>query len=208
MSKSITQQAIAMASKEVASRLASLGFRRKGVHLIRQSGDLFHAIHFQASQWGNAAEGKFTVNFIVASPTLYEEWYGMPFPANPASAPFPVHMRIGSLLPERCDYWWPVGQDADIAKIAVEVAATIERVSAGFFSTYESNEALLVQLRKGVCPGCTGPQAAVLHMLVAGSLGHRVEAEQACREALKASKVPAFSDRVLSHARKLGINVG
>ena len=207
MSKSITQQAIALASKEAASRLAPVGFKRKGVHLVRTSGDLFHAIHFQASQWGSAAKGKFTVNFVVTSPALYEEWFGTPFPANPASAAFPVQMRIGGLLPERCDYWWQVGQDTDIAELAAEVSAMIERLSAGFFSAYESNEALLMQLRKGVCPGCTEPQAAVVHMLVASSLGYREEAELAFRRALKASRVPAFSDRILSYARKLGINI-
>lgn len=207
MSKSITQQAIALTSKELASRLAAVGFKRKGLHLIRKSGSLFHAIHFQASQWGGAAEGQFTVNLIVASPHLYEEWFGAPFPANPASAPFPVQARIGGLMPERCDYWWQVTQGADIARLAAEVADVVERLSADFFAAYANDEDLLVQLRKGISPGCTGPQAAVLRMLVASSLGYREEAELAFRAALEASRIPAFSDRVMNYARKLGIKV-
>src|SRR5678816_2724353 len=100
MSKSITQEAIKAASRETAKRLAAAGFKRKGFHLHRKAGELFHAIQFQASRWGSTAEGKFTVNLIVTSPDLYEAWIG-PFPLNPASALFPIQMRIGSLMPER-----------------------------------------------------------------------------------------------------------
>lgn len=207
MSKSITQQAMNEASRETAKRLASAGFKRKGLHLHRKVGELFHAIHFQASQWGTTAEGKFTVNLIVTSPVLYTEWIGRPFPANPASALFPVQMRIGSLMPERCDYWWTVGFETNISSLATQVANAIEHCAIQFFNSYESNEALLAQLRQGICPGCTSPQAAVVHALVANELGYKAEAVEACKAALSKSKAPGFSERVVSLARKLGLPV-
>ena len=207
MSKSITQQAMKEASGKTAERLASAGFRRKGLHLHRKVGELFHAIHFQASQWGTSAEGKFTVNLIVTSPFLYTEWIGSPFPFNPASAMFPIQMRIGSLMPQRCDYWWTVSADTDISSLAREVADTVESCAIQFFNSYESEEALLSQLRQGKCPGCTAPQAAVVHALVANNLGHKTEALEACRTALSRSEVPGFSQRVVSLAQKLGLPV-
>lgn len=207
MSKSITQEAIKEASRETAKRLAAAGFKRKGFHLHRRAGELFHAIQFQASRWGSAAEGKFTVNLIVTSPDLYEAWIGPPFPVNPASALFPIQMRIGSLMPQRTDYWWTVGSDTDISSLAIEVAETIENCAIRFFASYESNEALLSQLRKGICPGCTAPLAAVVHALVANNLGYKAEALEACRTAIAKSEVPGFSKRVVSLAKKLGLPV-
>ena len=195
------------ASRETAKRLASAGFKRKGPHLHRKVGELFHAIHFQASQWGTSAEGKFTVNLIVTSPVLYTEWMGRPFPANPASALFPVQMRIGSLMPERCDYWWRVDSESDVSSLAMQVANEIEHYAIQFFTSYESNEAFLVQLRQGICPGCTAPQAAVVHALVANDLGYKAEAVEACKAALSQSKVPGFSERVVSLAKKLELPI-
>lgn len=206
MSKSITQEAIKEASRETAKRLAAEGFKRKGFHLHRKAGELFHAIQFQGSRWGSAAEGKFTVNLIVTSPDLYEAWIG-PFPLNPASALFPIQMRIGSLMTERSDHWWTVDSDTDISTLATEVAETIEDCAVRFFTAYESNETLLSQLRKGICPGCTPPLAAVVHALVANNLGYKAEALEACRTALAKSEVPGFSKRVVSLAKKLGLPV-
>jgi hypothetical protein len=207
MSKSITQEAMTQASRETAKRLASARFKRKGIHLHRKVGELFHAIHFQASQWCTAADGKFTVNLIVTSPSLYTEWIGSPFPANPASALFPTHMRIGSLIPHRCDRWWRVDSETDISSLATEVASTIEQYGMQFFSLYESNELLLAQLRQGNCPGCTAPLAVVVHALVANNLGYQAEAVEACQKAVSESNVPAFSKRVISLAQKLGLPV-
>lgn len=207
MSKSITQQAIREASGATAKRLAAAGFKRKGFHLHRKAGELFHAIQFQASRWGSTAEGKFTVNLIVTSPDLYKEWIGRPFPLNPASALFPIQRRIGSLMPQRSDYWWTVDSDTDISSLATKVAETIENSAIRFFADYESNEALLSQLRKGICPGCTAPLAAVVHALVANKLGYKGEALEAFRTAIAKSEVPGFSKRVVSVAKKLGLPV-
>ena len=207
MSKSITQETMTRASRETAKRLASAGFKRKGIHLHRKIGELFHAIQFQASQWGTAAEGKFTVNLIVTSSSLYTQWIGRPFPANPASALFPIQMRIGSLIPQRCDRWWPVDSETDISSLAIEVASTVEQYAMQFFMLYESNELLLAQLRQRNCPGCTTPLAAVVHALVANNLGYHTEAVEACQRALSESNVPAFSERVISLAQTLGLPV-
>ena len=195
------------ASRETAKLLAAAGFKRKGVHLHRKVDGLFHGIHFQASQWGTAAEGKFTVNLIVTSPVLYTEWIGHPFPANPASALFPIQMRIGSLMPERRDYWWTVGSETDSSSLAIEVAGTIEHYALQFFTSYENNQALLGQLRKGICPGCTPAQAAVVHALVANDLGYKAEAGEAIKTALARSVVSGFSERVVSLAQKLELPV-
>ena len=195
------------ASRETAKRLAAAGFKRKGLHLYKKAGELFHAIQFQASQWGTAAEGKFTINLIVTSPALYEEWIGRPFPINPASALFPIQRRIGSLMPQRSDYWWTVRPGTDIPSLATEVANTVDYCAIKFFTSYESYEALLSQLRQGIWPGCTARLGAVVHALVANNLGYKEEALEAFRTALSNSDVPAFDRRVVSLAQKLGLPV-
>ena len=192
---------MAEASRETAKRLAAAGFKRKGLHLYRKIEELFHGINFQASQWNTASEGQFTVNLIVTSPVLYTEWIGRPFPANPASALFPIQTRI-----ERPD-WWKVGSETDYSSLAIEVASTIEHYGIQFFTSYESNQALLAQLRKGICPGCTAPQAAVVHALLANHLGYKAEAGEAIKTALARSSVSGFSERVVTVAHKLGLSV-
>lgn len=204
---SVTRKAIRLASGEAAARLKRAGFNRQGVHLSKPAGQLFHAIHFQASQWGSQGEGRFTVNFIVASPVLYETWYGKPFPRNPASAPFPIQMRIGQLMPGHRDHWWDVHDGDDLDGLAVEVADAVQSAAQDFFLAYETSEGLLQRLRQGNCPGCTAPQAAVLHMLLASSFGHKDEAEAAGRQALESSQVASFSERVIALARLRGLEL-
>ena len=208
MQKSITQQAIAQTSKELASRLLADGFRRQGVHLNRKMGDFFHSVHFQASQWGTAAAGQFTINLYVSSPVMYEEWFGKPFPANPASAQFPVNERIGWLLPDLCDYWWKVDEKTDIPALAVEVAEMATPAIRKFFSDYERNEATLTMLRQGRYPKLGEYIGHVVHMLVAHSRGYREEAEAAGKKAVSGNeKNSAFSQRVFSLARRLGLDL-
>jgi hypothetical protein len=116
-------------------------------------------------------------------------------------------MRIGSLMSERRDIWWAVGSETDSSSLAIEVASTIEHYAIRFFSSYESNQALLAQLRKGICPGCTPPQAAVVHALLANHLGYEAEAGEAIKTALARAGVSGFSERVVTLAQKLGLSV-
>jgi hypothetical protein len=108
-------------------------------------------------------------------------------------------------LPERADHWWCVSPETDIQSLAVEVAEAIEKFAIPFFSLYESSEALLEQLRLGKCPGCTTPQAAVVHALVASGMGLKDEAKEALRSAVATSTVASFSKRVIRLAEKLEI---
>ena len=204
MDKSITQRALRIASRETAKHLSAHGFRRQGLHLHRHVGSLFHGINFQASRWGSAASGKFTVNLIVTSPAIYTGWIG-PFPSNPASATFPIQMRIGSLMPDRSDYWWPVGVDTELEALAAEVAESVEHHGLPFFAAYQSNDDLLSRLRSGICPGCTRPLARVVHALVAAEMGLRQEALEALKLALAESEVSSFSERVRGLAERLGL---
>src|SRR5579864_2248689 len=112
MAATVMQTAIMSASKAALNHsLKALKFRRQGNHLWRESDGLFHGVHFQGSQWGTAVAGSFTVNLGITSQWLYRCWTGRPLPSNPATALFPIQMRIGSLMTERRDHWWEVTEN-------------------------------------------------------------------------------------------------
>jgi hypothetical protein len=143
-------------------------WRRRAPHILREQGGLVHAIRFQGSQFGSKDEGSFTVNLSVSSKPIYEAWTGRPFPANPATALFPIQERIGHFMEERRDHWWQVTESSNMEKLSLSVAATVVRVADTFFNRYASIEAMLDELRAtGTLPGLTKHQAPVIHGIIA-----------------------------------------
>src|SRR6266849_6133048 len=107
--KSITLQAIDFVSKGACTDLlVPRGFRRKSPHFFRQTGGLYHSIHFQGSSFGGANSGSFTINVYVTSPELYSAFCGGSFPKNPATAGWPIFKRVGHFMPDNSDYWWKI----------------------------------------------------------------------------------------------------
>ena len=98
---------------------------------------------------GICTSGSFTVNLVVTSPFMYSIWTGRPFPANPASALFPVTMRIGLLMPSRTDHWWHVEEATDVTTVARQTADAIVEYGLPFFDGFRTVEAMLTRLREG-----------------------------------------------------------
>src|SRR5262245_34536213 len=144
MAPSATQRLIPVVSKAVLTGgMRSAGFRRQGNHLHRHVDGLIHGIQFQASRWGTITDSQFTVNLIVTSPAIYTCWIRKPMPRNPASVSFPVRQRIGSLLPDPRDKWWPVGPLTDVKALCAEVTEAVVTFSPPFFAMYASADAFL-----------------------------------------------------------------
>ncbi|WP_425603184.1 DUF4304 domain-containing protein [Lysobacter soli] len=112
MASSITQDCIRQVSTYVAEAFKPDGFRRQAPHLWRERGDVINVINFQASQWGSAKAGRFTINLASTNRHLYSTWTGRKFPANPAAAIWPVHIRIGALT-SGTDLWWDVEESTN-----------------------------------------------------------------------------------------------
>ena len=188
--------------------LKAAGFRRQGHHLHRGRDGLIHGVHLQASQWGTAMAGSFTVNLGVTSAWLFRSWTGKPMPSNPATALFPIVQRIGSLTPSRRDLWWDVELSSDLVSVSTEVASTVIQYGLPFFDWAADSDALLARLRAGKgLPGLTVQQAPLVHAILAAEKGLTSEAqEQTLRAVADAGNSP-FADTVRVIAQRLGLSV-
>jgi hypothetical protein len=207
MSESITRTAIRVVSKAAFNNvLKKEGFRRQANHMHRQSGGLFHGVHFQASQWGSAVEGSFTVNLIVTFPGVYAYWTGTAFPANPATASFPVQQRIGLIMPGRLDRWWTVAEGVDLGVLSEEVALVLSKYGVPFFDRFPSCSALLETIRRGEeIPGVTEPQMPLIYAMLAQDQGFSNEAQNQIRMALRNVRSSGFRETIQLISKRLGL---
>jgi hypothetical protein len=210
MRASVTQAAVRASSREAAeSGLRAAGFRRQGNHLNRLNGELVHGIHFQASQWGTARDGSFTVNLVVTSEFLYRAWTGEPLPANPATALFPIAQRIGLLMPGRSDYWWRVSAEIDVDSVAAHVATMVVEHALPFFAAFADHDAILACLRNGRAPnGLLQGQIPLVHAMLAARAGCLAEAKERLESAVALAGASAFRKTVILVGSRLGLAVG
>jgi hypothetical protein len=205
---SFTVAAIKEVSAAAHRQFAGSGWRRKAPHLIRESAGVIHGIHFQASQFGSAEEGRFTINLVVTEPRIYQAWTRRPLPANPATAHYPVQQRIGCMLPAHRDHWWEISSSTDLSTVQSEVLDLLRVAESDFFIQFSSLETMLERLRKhGTLPGLHGRQGGVTHGLIAAILGHTTEAETVLRQEVASSTVPGFTYNIREAAKHVGIHV-
>ncbi len=205
---SATVTAIKQISAAVHRQIAQQGWRRKAPHMIRERGSVIHGIHFQASQFGSAERGTFTINLVVTEARIHQAWARRPLPANPATALYPIQQRIGRMLPNPRDYWWEITADTDLAGIESEILDMLTVAEVDFFVHFQSLEDMLERLRsQGTLPGLHGRQGGVTHGLIAAILGHAVEAESVLRQEVSASTVPGFTYNVREAAKQVGIHI-
>lgn len=194
MARSLTRTAVAFVSRALfASDLHASGFRRRADHAHRESGGLIHGINFQASRWGSAIDGQFTVNLLVTSPFLFSCWTGQPFPSNPASASFPISQRIGFLMPGGLDHWWQVAQDTDLEALSAELRDALRGYGLPFFQSFPDAASLLGRLRRGEqVSGMMPAHGPLVHAMLAKQAGFDEEA----RDQLRAAHVRAPSSGI------------
>ena len=205
---SVTHTAIREVSQWLKPRLAGFEWRLKNPHFIRERGTVIQGIHFQASQFGSADSGTFTINLVVTEPRVYQAWCRRPLPANAATALFPVQERIGLLDSKPRDHWWEVTGSTNISEVEAEVFELLQRAEAHFFPQFMSLETMLDRLRAtGALPGLTGGQGAVVHGLIAAILGQTKEAERVLRDLAASSTAPGFTHNVREAAKNVGITI-
>lgn len=123
----------------VVPRLAALGFTRHGSTFNRRRRLRVEAINFQRSTYNTSLGARFTVNAGIAS--AYDPhcvtWM--------AVVNCPINRRIGSLRPDRQDFWYeylPEEQASTDAAVAAAMAE-IERYVLPFFDQRPPLEWLL-----------------------------------------------------------------
>jgi hypothetical protein len=185
--------------------LRAAGFRRQGNHFHRHSNGLIHAFNFQASRGMAIPNGAFAVNLLVSSEYLYRCWTGR-LPANPATMFFPISERIGLLMPQREDKWWPVDREPTI--LGREVADALVTCGLPFFDAFPSADALLTLLRDGSrVPGVLMTDVHLVHAMLAKEKGRDEEAAQQLRQALEKAGPSSFRETVLRIAERLQLPV-
>jgi hypothetical protein len=205
---SATVAAIKRVSAGIHGRIAQLGWRHKSPHLIREFGSVIHGIHFQASRFGSADKGTFTINLVVTEPRIYQAWTRRALPVNPATALYPVQLRLGRLLPSPRDFWWEITTATDVSAVESEVFNLLKVAEADFFIQFRSLEDMLEKLRQhGTLPGLHGRQGGVVRGLIAAILGHTAEAESVLRQEVASSTVPGFTYNVREAAKHVGIRI-
>jgi hypothetical protein len=123
---SVDDQAIAVISRDYCRPLLKPhGFKTRTNGFWRQTDGLLHDIGFQASMWGNANSGRFTINVGVTHPQMYALFVRRPIAKNPSSSHWPITQRIGFLMPEKHDHWWSVDETTDVSMLGKEVATTL-----------------------------------------------------------------------------------
>ena len=205
---SVTVAAIKEISAAVHRQVAELGWRRKAPHLVRESAGVIHGIHFQASQFGSADRGTFTINLVVTEARIYEAWIRRPLPANPATALYPVQQRIGRMSQSARDHWWDVSATTDLSVVQRDVLDLLSIAERDFFVQFRSLEDMLERLRQqGTLPGLHGRQGGVARGLIAAVLGYTAEAETVLRQEVASSTVPGFTYNIREAAKHVGIHV-
>ena len=201
--------AIRQLSRELHERLRKVDptWKRGGVHLYRKSGEVFQALHFQASQFGSVGVGSFTINLIVTEPRIYRAWTERDLPGNPATAGYPVQLRIGRMLGIPRDHWWEVTSDTDFDELFQEVWNLTQKALDDFFPKFSSLATMLSFARNDGLPGLAGGQQGVTHGLLEALLGHEEKAREVFLSTIEKSRVPAFSANVHRAARNVGIEI-
>jgi hypothetical protein len=103
--------------------LKQVGFRRHSTNFSRTQDEALHVINIQSSKWNSGESGRFTVNAGAHFPKIASLIYGKdPMPANPKEFHCLVRTRVGMLMPEGRDHWWPVTPGTNVEEVAREIA--------------------------------------------------------------------------------------
>lgn len=204
-----TVRAMRQVSRDFCSvPLAMYGFRERSGHFYRQSGDLFHGIHFQASRYGTRTTGNFTVNLVITSPSLYGYWTGGRLPPSPANALWPIHFRIGFLCPESRDLWWAIDPDTDISAVAEDVKSRLVQYALTFFLHYPHSDALLQAIETGSLPTSLFiRETEFVHAMLLVDRGQRKKAASVLQIEATSCNYPPRQELVLKIADRLGIHL-
>ena len=200
-----TRQAIAaISSGPCADLLRPKGFKRAAPNFWRHADDIYQSVSFQASQWGSADQGSFTVNIGVSSPALYTAFTGRAFPKNPSTTLWPINQRIGALIPNPHDLWWNIDAATDLDAIGRAVADTLARYGLPFLDGLQTPPQFESAVLEGSgIPGLTEAQAIVVRATLAAQQGKKDLAKSLLENAIEKYGGKPFETTVSRIAQEL-----
>jgi uncharacterized protein DUF4304 len=127
----------AMIREGIAPWLRERGFRKRRNRFRRSADPGWQEVDFQASQWGDRDDVRFTINLRVAVTELMS--------ADPGAH---VEERIGALIGHGEDHWWAVDPTTDTAQLAAEMRGILEQRALPWLEARGSLERLLELARR------------------------------------------------------------
>jgi hypothetical protein len=188
----------------LAKALKSDGYKKAARTFHRIEEKCIKVVNVQASQGNIGSEGKFTINLGVYLP-LIESWLERIKPSTglPKEYECTTRSRIGSLMPDQQDFWWPVNPQTNLAGLALEVRKAWETYGKPWLNQPWNDQRTAADLleRHGNCIEAT---AAFL------LLGETTRAKKVVQEAAAWYQANDNANRanwIRESARDLGLNV-
>ena len=188
---STTRKTVAAISRDFCRPLLKpLGFNRRGTAHWRERDGLLHDIAFQASAWGNARAGRFTINVGGTHAAMYGLCMGGGLPEQLSAARWPITQRIGFLAPGKTDLWWDVDETTDISALGAEISRVIHAYAVPFLDALSSRASVGSYLHaRG------WPVTQLAHLEIARALFAYCEGERAAAVALLRSRIESLGAR-------------
>jgi hypothetical protein len=125
-----------------ASLLKRLGYKKMGRRFVKANTASTSHIDFQASQWNNDTQARFTLNISCHFPGL--EVVSSDISPNKmfTRSMATVGVRIGHLMPGHQDFWWLLTADSDRMHIGAEVTASLETYALPYLETVQTMEGI------------------------------------------------------------------
>lgn len=116
--------------------LRERGFRKRRNRFRRVDPSGWQVVDFQASQWGSRDDVRFTINL----------WVGVTELAG-ADADSHVQQRVGALIRDGEDHWWPVDLATDVQQLSDELRGILEGRALPWLETRGSLDRLIALAR-------------------------------------------------------------
>jgi hypothetical protein len=136
----------------VGTRLSAHGFTRRGLTLLKRTGESTGLVAFQSSTASSRQLLKFTVNVGIKFECLLSER------ERKSVSMWDSHLswRLGSLLvPPRHDIWWEATPGDNVLALANDMAVLIEDAALPTIDTYLDPRAAIALWESGRSPGVT-----------------------------------------------------
>ena len=141
---------------QLQSALAPRGYRAAGTLFQRQLAEVVHLIELQSTQEQDAAHIAVTINLGVFAPKLVDR--DIRDYIRPSIPQAHWRERIGILMPERRDKWWPIENVEQAAAAGAEIAVSVENYGLGPLAKIPDLAALRRIWETGASPGLSDYQ--------------------------------------------------
>lgn len=139
----------------IGDSLKAQGFEKRGDTFYFFRNNNWGLITFQKSRKSISDSIVFTINIGVSSTSLRKYLDQKSISDKPKIEECHWRLRIGSLMPQKKDYWWKIDTSTSFDTFKVEITDTINNYGINYLRTHISDEMLMMEWLKGISEGIT-----------------------------------------------------